>query len=966
MRSILNMIVISFYITFASAQDINLDRKFYESQPNSFSVEQKTSVLPPLAIQKAPGHYTKQQWRALVDSFWGPGLPTADKLKMFDDFWNLVDQKWGGFPNLIINWDSLKNVYRPEVAAGVSRGRFAAILSRLTRALNEFHTFLYDSGIDSTTRYYPYRSGVPLINIDASGYQTCFGAGLSALPDSTALVYNVIPNHPLGLQPGDVILGYDGKPWLKLYNELLDVELPILKSGAYLSSTAEAAVYLAIKSTGMNWGLFDTIDVKKYGTDQILHYPTSLLSTLTPPYYLAHDQLPVNGVPFPDYRNNKLVSWGVVSGTNIGYIYAWDWGGISIATGPLFAQAVDELMHKYNVQGLILDFRMNLGGMPFYADAGFNHLFNFDSFSNYYLAKRNPGSDHFSFSLTSFNNFLLRPLNPTPEIFDHPIAVLTGPDCISAGDFNAHRMRFHPMVRFFGLPTSGAYTALESSTDMEIGFWNKSYSYRIDHSSVYSNYNNEGYLIHKPFPVDEKVWLTRDGVAKGEDDVVKKAMEWIKAIGYAHSPNVSKTELDPEGDSVTITAVICNTLNHSISVSAMLIDANGKTADSARLYNDGLHGDGTAVDSVWGAIVRPAGENRYSIAIRSDDHVLGTFKKVPYKITLSASPNTPAIPKIIYAAQLNGLFSSLWTLESNSDTVRSIGNSSNINISGIAIRPSTSIVYGLSSNADASTLYSISSTSGVQFPVITFAVGDVVSLTFIHKDTIVVATSTGKLYRCNVNTGGAWLMSSNPELKYWSVSLSPSGKLWASARSIDNAIYVIDINTGMPNKIGSIGFEAIPRSLAFNSAGVLYCLIDNGSGEDYLATLDTTNGIATLVTGNPLNVGNLTSIAMRMDNVNSISNDRTTQLPAVFVLEQNFPNPFNPSTTISYSLPSSANVKLVVFDLLGREIATLVNEEQSAGWKEVEWNATNVSSGIYFYKLTAGSFIGVKKMLVVK
>jgi photosystem II stability/assembly factor-like uncharacterized protein len=89
-------------------------------------------------------------------------------------------------------------------------------------------------------------------------------------------------------------------------------------------------------------------------------------------------------------------------------------------------------------------------------------------------------------------------------------------------------------------------------------------------------------------------------------------------------------------------------------------------------------------------------------------------------------------------------------------------------------------------------------------------------------------------------------------------------------------------------------------------------------------------------------------------------------IPETFALLQNYPNPFNPTTAIRYALPSTANVKLAVYDLLGREIATLVNEEQSEGWKEVEWNASAFSSGIYFYRLVAGSFVDVKKMLVVK
>lgn len=76
--------------------------------------------------------------------------------------------------------------------------------------------------------------------------------------------------------------------------------------------------------------------------------------------------------------------------------------------------------------------------------------------------------------------------------------------------------------------------------------------------------------------------------------------------------------------------------------------------------------------------------------------------------------------------------------------------------------------------------------------------------------------------------------------------------------------------------------------------------------------------------------------------------------------------PTDPTTTIRYSLLSSSKVKLLVYDVLGREIATLVSEEQSAGWKEVQWQAENASSGKYFYKLEAGSFTLIKKMLLLR
>ena len=88
--------------------------------------------------------------------------------------------------------------------------------------------------------------------------------------------------------------------------------------------------------------------------------------------------------------------------------------------------------------------------------------------------------------------------------------------------------------------------------------------------------------------------------------------------------------------------------------------------------------------------------------------------------------------------------------------------------------------------------------------------------------------------------------------------------------------------------------------------------------------------------------------------------------PKEFKLEQNFPNPFNPTTTIQYQLPLDAKVTLKVYDILGSEVATLVNEDQESGYKEFRFNATNIASGMYIYRLQAGNYISTKKMMVVK
>jgi hypothetical protein len=105
-----------------------------------------------------------------------------------------------------------------------------------------------------------------------------------------------------------------------------------------------------------------------------------------------------------------------------------------------------------------------------------------------------------------------------------------------------------------------------------------------------------------------------------------------------------------------------------------------------------------------------------------------------------------------------------------------------------------------------------------------------------------------------------------------------------------------------------------------------------------------------------------------------ISDELTSTLPTEYKLYQNYPNPFNPTTTIKFTLPSPSqgegsrvrSVKLVVYDILGNEVATLVNQNQPPGNHHIEFNAQNLSSGTYFYKLTAGNFTKAKKMILIK
>jgi flagellar hook assembly protein FlgD len=119
----------------------------------------------------------------------------------------------------------------------------------------------------------------------------------------------------------------------------------------------------------------------------------------------------------------------------------------------------------------------------------------------------------------------------------------------------------------------------------------------------------------------------------------------------------------------------------------------------------------------------------------------------------------------------------------------------------------------------------------------------------------------------------------------------------------------------------------------------------------------------------------LVNASVAIDNVvNAVSELSSVTLkavPSVYSLAQNFPNPFNPTTTIEYSIPQSGQVELAIWNIAGQKVRTLVSENQTASYKRVVWDGRNdmgetVGAGLYIYKLTAGNFTKIHKMNLIK
>lgn len=472
---------------------------------------------------KSSTEFNVEDWQQIIDATWGTGISTSEKLAIFDFWFNEVDLTYAGFHNDDIDIFALRDRYRPEIEAGVSRGRFSGIMNHFTFQLNELHTYIFDVPVWITAK----NRGIPLMTIGQWSLNQHFGALLTPLPDSSLLVYKALPGHPIGLQPGDVVLGYDGVPWKDIYPTLLEAELPIFYNSVN-ASTKAANDYYILQAAGLNWHLFDTIDVLKYSSNDTLHYDTNLLAGQSRTIW-GSEQIDVPGVEWPDRSNGDRVNWGIVEGTQIGYIYVTSWSfDAQFNIRAEFRQAVDSLMHHSDTDGIIFDFRYNTGGGALGRD-GFQLLFN-TIVPTVGFDKKFRSSNHFVMipdPLRLEANLVIQG-NPL-TFYDKPIAILIGPGSISAGELEALRLSFHPRARIFGREAPGGNTG---SDFIDIG--NNDWFASLSNSAMYRVIDHE-YLVHIGLAPDEPVWFDRDDVANGVDTVVESAKAWIMSqiVGIA-------------------------------------------------------------------------------------------------------------------------------------------------------------------------------------------------------------------------------------------------------------------------------------------------------------------------------------------------------------------------------------------------------------------------------------------------
>jgi hypothetical protein len=249
----------------------------------------------------------------------------------------------------------------------------------------------------------------------------------------------------------------------------------------------------------------------------------------------------------------------------------------------------------------------------------------------------------------------------------------------------------------------------------------------------------------------------------------------------------------------------------------------------------------------------------------------------------------------------------------------------------------------------------------------------------VVEDTNILAGTYGGTF-FSTNNGTNWTPV-NTELRgYWGFVVGRNtagdtilGKLDGSGsvlRSTDNGANWLAVNPGWPSnaKVTALAVHDTIFYAGTSNHGIYYSL--NG-GINWMGGGGPKNVYSLAASGQYLfaGVGTPTiftgSVWRRPLSEMLVGvRDSHERNPITFTLEQNFPNPFNPTTVINYKLSITDHVVLKVYDVLGREIAALVNEQKSEGTHNAEWRATSVSSGIYFYRLTSGNFAQTRKMIL--
>lgn len=337
----------------------------------------------------------------------------------------------------------------------------------------------------------------------------------------------------------------------------------------------------------------------------------------------------------------------------------------------------------------------------------------------------------------------------------------------------------------------------------------------------------------------------------------------------------------------------------------------------------------------------------------------------------------PAAARVLYGATGSQNSGNLITLDLGSGLGTNVGPSGFNDLFDIEIDNSSNIIYGIRTLPIASEVYKINAIAGDAYLYKTIGISELYSFAFDTAGVLYATSRTGNLFTINTEDWTFNLVATLPYERV-SIAINPvTDELWGSVRNLvgtpRDRIVKFNKSTGDTLFVGRTMYAVNTTDIAFDETGVLYGIKGTGNTVSDLFVIDQTTGNGILI--GATTIRDIRAIAYSTAEPSSVD-DGLQIIPSEFTLNQNYPNPFNPSTTINFSLPSAANIKLTVYNILGEVVNVLLSKEMQAGNYNIIWNADDqfgrkVSSGVYFYELRASSengseFSQMRKMILLK
>jgi hypothetical protein len=328
----------------------------------------------------------------------------------------------------------------------------------------------------------------------------------------------------------------------------------------------------------------------------------------------------------------------------------------------------------------------------------------------------------------------------------------------------------------------------------------------------------------------------------------------------------------------------------------------------------------------------------------------------------------PAEPGIMYASSGSADGGKLYSVNTSTGVPTFLAHSGLGQVTSLRVHPKTKELIGLdpTGSIDGGALYRLSTSGNSLIRMSSVMITNLKGLAFINDTMAYMTDFNGRIFRVNVNTG-AFTQIASTGLRISGVALNPiDGALWFSVRATSGAVdalYRYQPSSQSAVKVGTTGLAIANADLLFDKNGALYVLAGVGTVNNKLVEVDTATGTARKILD--LGMSNITAIALNPDAVAGM-NGWIPVVPEEFCLNQNYPNPFNPLTVIGYSLPVATMVTMIVYDDVGRIVQTLAQGIRTAGYHKEYFDASGLSSGVYYCHLSAGAYTAVRKMMLIK